>query len=342
MALSTQPTRLDYCQYLVSSQINYTLTNFAEHSSKFSHDRLNRLLRDDKLTPRLVWEQTKEQLDESPNAYLIFDDTVADKNHSRSIELVRRQWSGNTHSVIRGIGIVTCIYVNPELNRFWLIDYRIFAPDEDGLTKLDHAKEMFDLALHHKQLEFRCVLMDTWYATRQFMLHIERQGKLYYCPIQDNRQVDEGDGRAVKYQRADSLSWNEEERAHGKNIHVKDFPQGHRLQLFRLVVSADRTDYIVTNDETQTSTAGTQEVCALRWKIEQLHREAKQVTGLERCQCRKSRIQRNHIACALLVWCRFKELAYETGRTVYQIKFGQLSDYLIEQLKSPSIKMALA
>jgi hypothetical protein len=41
-------TRLDYCQYLLSSQINYTLTNFADHSQQFSHDQLNRFLRDDK------------------------------------------------------------------------------------------------------------------------------------------------------------------------------------------------------------------------------------------------------------------------------------------------------
>ncbi len=214
MAQNTRPTRLDYCQYLVSSQINYTLTNFAEHSRKFSHDQLNRFLRDDKLSPRMVWEQTKEQLIASPTGFLIFDDTVADKNHSRSIEVVRRQWSGTTSSVIRGIGIVSCIYVNAELNRFWLIDYRIFAPDDDGKTKLDHAREMFDLAMHHKQLEFRCVLMDTWYATRQFMLHIERNGKIYYCPLQANRQVDEGDGTVVKYRRVDSLAWSsEEERA---------------------------------------------------------------------------------------------------------------------------------
>lgn len=342
MTLSTRATRLDYCQYLVSSQINYTLTNFAEHSLKFSHDQLNRLLRDDKMTPRLVWEQTRGHIIYSPNGYLLFDDTVADKNYSFAIELVRRQWSGNTKSVIKGIGIVTCIYVNPELDQFWLVDYRIFAPDEDGKTKLDHAREMFDLVIHHKPLEFRCVLMDTWYATRQFMLHIERQGKLYYCPLQDNRQVDEGDGTAVKYQRVDSLEWSQEEKESGKNIHVKDFPKGHRLQLFRLVVFKDRTDYIVTNDVTQHSTHDTQQVCAIRWKIEQLHREAKQVTGLEHCQCRMGRIQRNHVACAMLVWCRFKELAYETGKTVYQIKFGQLSDYLIQQLKSPSVKMALA
>jgi len=342
MVINIRPTRLDYCQYLLSSQINYTLTNFADHSQRFSHDQLNRLLRDDKLTPRLVWEQAKAQLVTSPDGYLIFDDTVADKNYSRSIELVRRQYSGNTHSVIRGIGIVTCIYVNPELDRFWLIDYRIFAPDADGKTKLDHAKEMFDLVMHAKQLRFRCVLMDTWYGTRQFMLHIERNGKLYYCPIQDNRQVDEGDGSVKKYIRADALTWSAAEQAHGKNVHIKDFPKGHRLQLFRLVVSKDRTDYVVTNDLTQDSTEETQQVCAIRWKIEQLHREVKQITGLERCQCRTARIQRNHIACAMLVWSRFKELAYETGRTVYQIKFGQLSDYLIEQLKSPAVKMALA
>ncbi len=165
---------------------------------------------------------------------------------------------------------------------------------------------------------------------------------MYDCPLQANRQVDEGDGTAVSYQRVDSLAWSREEQASGKHVHVKDFPKGHCLQLFRLVVLKDRTDHIVTNDVTQHSTDETREVCAIRWKIEQVHREVKQVTGLEGCQCRKSRIQRNHIACALLVWCRFKELSYETGRTVYQIKFGQLSDYLIEQLKSPSVKMAFA
>jgi hypothetical protein len=36
------PTRLDYCQYLLVSQINYTLTHYAEHSDQYSHDALNR------------------------------------------------------------------------------------------------------------------------------------------------------------------------------------------------------------------------------------------------------------------------------------------------------------
>jgi hypothetical protein len=35
-------TKLDYCQYLLSSQVNYTLTNLAEHLKGFSHDTINR------------------------------------------------------------------------------------------------------------------------------------------------------------------------------------------------------------------------------------------------------------------------------------------------------------
>jgi hypothetical protein len=98
----------------------------------------------------------------------------------------------------------------------------------------------------------------------------------------------------------------------------------------------------VTNDPAQDSTEATQEVCGVRWKIEQLHREGKQVTGLERCQCRKARIQRNHIGWAFLVWVRLKELAAQTGRTVYQLKHGLLDDYLIQQLRNPSLNMVLA
>jgi len=71
------------------------------------------------------------------------------------------------------------------------------------------------------------------------------------------------------------------------------------VKLFRVTVSTDRTDYIVTNDLSQNSTDEVQEANAVRWKVEEFHR-VKQLTGIEACQCRKARIQRNHIACAIL------------------------------------------
>ena len=80
-------------------------------------------------------------------------------------------------------------------------------------------------------------------------------------------------------------------------------------------------------------------MCDIRWKIEEFHRELKQLTGVESCQCRKARIQRNHISCAMLVWLRLKDLAYKTCITIYQLKQGLLSNYLIQQLKRPAIPM---
>jgi hypothetical protein len=37
---------------------------------------------------------------------------------------------------------------------------------------------------------------------------------------------------------------------------------------------------------------------------------------------RSTRIQRNHIACALLAWGLLKSLAYKTGQTIYHLKLG--------------------
>lgn len=281
---------------------------------------------------------------------------MLNKNYSLNIELVRRQYSGNAKKVIKGIGVVTCVYVNPELDQFWLIDYRIYDPDNDGKTKLEHASDMLLNVVHHKQLPFKAVLMDTWYATKKIMMLIESLNKQYYCPLKDNRQVDDSVG-AKSYQRVDSLDWDNQELAGGKTLKIKDFPKEHKVKLFRVEVSSQghalsglptsvrcphRTDYVVTNDLTQNSTEATGEACGFRWKIEQFHREGKQLTGWEKCQCRKARIQRNHIGCALLVWVRLKALAIANKTNVYQLKHGLLDDYLIQQLKNPSLKMLLA
>ncbi len=88
-------TKLNYCQYLLSSQINYTLTNLADHLESMSHDQINRYLRREKLTPSFLWENVKLLIQSHEDAYVIFDDTVLDKRYSEDIELTRRQYSGN-------------------------------------------------------------------------------------------------------------------------------------------------------------------------------------------------------------------------------------------------------
>jgi hypothetical protein len=67
-------TKLNYCQYLLSSQINYTLTNLAEPLDQISHDQINRYLKNEKLTPGLVWDNVKDLREINAQSYLVFDD----------------------------------------------------------------------------------------------------------------------------------------------------------------------------------------------------------------------------------------------------------------------------
>ena len=43
----------------------------------------------------------------------------------------------------------------------------------------------------------------------------------------------------------------------------------------------------------------------MRWNIETYHRELKQTCGLERCQARTSRAQRNHILLSVMAWMQY-------------------------------------
>lgn len=292
------------------------------------------------MTSALIWEHVEGDITPSPRGCIVFDDSVLDKNHSHSIEMVRRQYSGNAHGLIKGIGMVNCLYVNPDTGQYWIVDYRLYDPDGDGKTKPDHVKDMLLGLLANKGLDFDRVLMDSWYATKELMLFIEKLDKLYYCPLKSNRLVDDSGG-ALKYRHVDSLAWSQAELAHGKIIKIKGFPKEHKVKLFRVEVSNNRTDWVVTNDLAQDSTNATQDACGIRWKIEQFHRELKQLTGVEKCQCRKARTQRNHIACAVLVWIRMTAIARKALTNIYNLKKGMLSHYMRQELRSPSVRMAV-
>jgi len=324
-----------YCQFLLSSQINYTGTYLSEHFEGLDENSIYRFLSNSKLTPNIVWEKAQELIVFSKKGYVLFDDVVLNKNFSFKIDGVRKQYSGNEHGIIKGIGIVTCVYVNPEINKYWIIDFRIFDPEKDGKTKIDHMKDMLEM-IDHRNITYKTVLMDTWYATTEMMLLIDSKDKTYYCPIKSNRKVDDSNGEK-DYQNADSLSWTKDDLTHGKLVKLKKFPKNKKVKLFRVIVSTNKTELIVTNDLDQDSTNDSRKEVAVRWKIEQFHRETKQNTGIEKCQCRNNRSQRNHICLCLKVWLFLNETAHQTKQNIYQIKKGLLSNYMINQLRNPSL-----
>jgi hypothetical protein len=56
---------------------------------------------------------------------------------------------------------VNSLYVNPETDDFRRVDYRLYDPEADGKSKLDHVHDMLTNVVHHQRLPFRAVLMDS-------------------------------------------------------------------------------------------------------------------------------------------------------------------------------------
>lgn len=327
-----------YGQFLLSSHINYTCTYLADHLADLTHDNVQYFLKTSRFSPRQIWQSLKGLIQLSPRGYLIFDDTVLSKEHSHRIELVRRQYSGNAHGIIKGIGVVNCIYYNPDLEQFWLIDYRIFSPQTDGKTKLDHVEDMLK-STKNRQIPFQTLLMDSWYATNEIFKYLLTEHKFFYCPIKANRKIDDSQAQQP-YKQVQEAYWSDIDVKEGKTIKLYKMPLATYFKLFRVLVTPTRTDYIITNDINQCDTQAAEQESSIRWIIEQFHREAKQLTGIQNCQCRIARSQRNHIAMASLVWINLKRVAYSTQKTVYQIKQALLDEYLCAQLLKPSITFA--
>jgi len=310
----------------------------ADHFAGLTHDNVQYFLRSSHLTPRRIWQKVKKEVVFSPKGYILFDDTVLNKEHSHKIELVRRQYSGNAHGIVKGIGIVNCVYYNPNKDQYWLIDYRIFSPETDAKSKLDHVADMLK-SLNNRGVVYQTLLMDSWYATMELFKYLIAEQKTFYCPIKSNRKIDDAQGKQP-YKPVQDATWSKEEVLQGKTVKLFKMPLDTYFKLFRVLVSPTRTDYIITNDLTQADTSAADQESSIRWKIEQFHREDKQITGIESCQCRLARSQRNHIAIASLVWITFKITAYQVQRSVYQLKQSLLDDYLIQQLKHPAIAFA--
>jgi hypothetical protein len=70
---------------------------------------------------------------------------------------------------------------------------------------------------------------------------------------------------------------------------------------------------------------------------EQFHRVFKQLTGSEKCQCRKARSQRNHLGYCYLAWVALKVQANRMGGTVYQVRERIFDAFLTMALHKPPI-----
>lgn len=327
-------TKLQYVEFLISTIGNFTSTHLAEHLDGVSHDTITDFLQSEQLTARPLWELVQGLIADSPDAFLIADDSVQDKRYSRFIELVRLQDSGAEHDLVRGMGVVNLVHSSGKPGDFFPVDYRIYDPEADGKSKNEHFRDMLLRAVANKLIQARTVLFDSWYAGADNLKLIHRLGLIFFTTLKENRLVSLS--KATGYIHLDQIEWTSERLQNGVIVKLKEVP--FKVRLFKLVATNGDIDWVITNGSDETLTAQVaQHANDVRWQVEELHRGIKQLTGSEKCQCRKARSQRNHLACCYHAWLSLKVMATRLNKTLYEAKTDLLRDYLRAELRNPHI-----
>lgn len=321
-----------YIQFLIHTPVNYTSTTLAAHTKHISHDVVSDFLAKSRSTARDIWELTRALITNKEDGFLIADDSVQNKQYSDNIELVKLQYSGAEHGLVRGIGIVNLVHCDG--TNYYPVDYRIYAPDQDGKTKNDHFQDMLIAATHNKGIKAKTVLMDSWYASVPNLKLIHRMGMIFFTTLKENRLVSVS--KEGGYGHLDTMSWSPKQVKNGVWVKLKELP--FHVRLFKLVTQEGDIDWVITNCPDRTLNVDvTQSKNDIRWKIEQFHREVKNLTGTEKCQSRKARSQRNHMAYCYQAWLSLKVAARTAKKTIYSFKTGFVDEYLCTVMKKPIV-----
>lgn len=270
-----------------------------------SHDAITRVLQRLDPDPSVLWDEAQTCVNRT-TGILIVDDTTLDKPYAQQIALVHRHWSGKHHRTVNGINLTTLVWSDGQTAI--PCDYRVYDAPNDALTKHDHFRAMLTTA-KDRGFDPQYVCADSWYSSLANLKHLRTLGWSWLMRLKANRQVNP-DNTGNRPLSACDLS------AHGTRVHLKGYGF---ITVFRIDPPHGDTEYWATDDESMDA-HDRRRVAGQVWTIETYHRDIKQYCGIERCQARSARAQRNHITCALRAYLRLVWTSMQTRMSRYRIK----------------------
>ena len=317
-------TDCDYINFLIGTQKVYSCVEAErvqpDEAGRLSHDAFTRQLHRLFPSTERLWLEVREHVDVT-KGFLICDDSTLDKFYSKKIELVTRHQSGKHKRVVSGINLITLLWTDGE--RYLPVDYRIYNKSSDRLTKNDHFRSMLQKAAE-RGFTPECVLFDTWYASLANLKFIRSFNWIFLTGLECNRNInpDKTKNRPVK--EADISE-------KGDIVHLKGYGM---IKVFKNVRTYDDFEYWATNDLKMNDLMRLK-YAELSWMIETYHRGIKQFCGIERCQARSERAQRNHIEMALRAFLRLEYHCFVKGISWFEAKISIVRDAVRAYLAKP-------
>ncbi len=325
-------TDLDYINFLVASPAVFSCTEAGrvqpEGPRRAAHDALTRLLHRLEPDATPLWQEAQQHV-VLHGGLLIVDDTTLDKPYAQHIELVHRHWSGKHHRVVQGINLVTLLWSDG--TDAIPCDYRLYDKPVDGVTKNDHFRAMLTSA-KTRGFHPRLVAFDSWYSSLENLKTVRSSAWHWLTRLKSNRQVNP-DRRGNRALRDCDIATD------GTVVHLKGYGL---IQVFRIDTPDGATEYWATDVLTMTPLEREAEAGKV-WTIEVYHRGLKQFCGVERCQVRSARAQRNHIGWAIRAFLRLEHHRICAGSSWFETKMAVIRSALQMYLSLPSpILMGLA
>lgn len=314
----------DYIDFLIATPKVYSCTEAArvqpDDDDPPSHDAINRLLLRIESSSEDLWQEARHQVS-LKSGVLVLDDSTLDKQYAKKIDLVSRHWSGKHRKVVCGINLITLLWTDGD--RYIPCDYRFYDKPTDGATKNDHFRKMLLTAKERGFLP-ACVLFDSWYSSLDNLKTIRSLGWFWLTQLKSNRQVDPD-------RRGNRAISEVEISETGSVVHLKGYGF---IKVFKLVAPDGDIEYWATNKMGMNELERVK-FADMAWTIETYHRGIKQFCGVERCQARKGRAQRNHIGLALRAFLRLEHHSFHKGISWFEAKTSIIREAVRAYLAKP-------
>jgi len=317
----------DYIDFLIATPRAYSAAEAArvqpDAPDPAAHDAFSRPLTRLEPNPEELWREARTQV-RLAAGILVIDDSTLDQPYAKSIELVTHHGSGKHHAVVRGINLVTLLWTDGD--RHIPCDYRVY-DRTDGATKNDHFAAMIRTA-QQRGFSPQRVAFDGWYSSLENLELIRSVGWTWLTRLKSNRLVnkDRQGSRALKDTAIAPT---------GTEVWLPGFGL---VRVFGIVAPDGSIDHWATND------LGLSDLTRLpfaefSWAIEHYHRGIKQCTGIERCQVRAERGQRNHIGCAIRALVRLEYHRFTTGVSWFAAKWVIVREAVRRCLERPLYRL---
>jgi SRSO17 transposase len=322
-----------YTDYLLCSFGATTATGLSRLLPEVSHDQVTRFLSQQPLTDKDLWKLIKSAVREveSEDAVLIIDDSVAEKPYTDESELICWHYDHCAGRMVKGINLLSALYYSQDVSlpvAFELVQKTVLTKDAKTgqdkwvapQTKNEMARAMI-ARTKAKQIAFRYVLADLWFASAENMVFIKHKaGKDFVMPLKSNRRV--------------ALSEQERNRGRWKSLSSLDLQDGATLTLylegvpFPLLVSRQlfrnedggEGSLILASSDTELDSPSLFAIYQKRWKVEEYHKSLKSNVALAKSPTKLPHTQQNHVFACLVAFVKLEGYRMKTKLNHFALK----------------------